>query len=172
VTAAVVTVTVWPTSAQAHLVTTGLGPFYDGVSHLLLSPDDLLGVLGLALLAGLGGARGGRLVLCTLPSVWVLGGLLGLHQPTAAALPAVSALVVGLALVFGLWHGYLNGAVAAQGTRGYIGLLGMAGTVFVLVALLAACTVALRAAWTRVAVRVAGSWMAAIGLLMLGWALR
>jgi hydrogenase/urease accessory protein HupE len=172
-------------------VTTGLGPFYDGVSHLLLSPDDLLGVLGLALFAGLGGARCGRLVLFTLPSVWVLGGLLGGQQPTVAALPAVSALsfvvigalvaadltrhpalVVGLAVVFGLVHGYLNGAVAAQGNLGCVGLLGIATTVFVLVALLAACTVSLRAAWARVAVRVAGSWIAAVGLLMLGWALR
>jgi hypothetical protein len=65
-------------------------------------------------------------------------------------------------------HGYLNGA-CAQGTLGYIGLLGIAWTVFVLVALLA-CTVSLRAAWARVAVRVA-QWLAAIGLLMLGWAL-
>jgi hypothetical protein len=32
--------------------------------------------------------------------------------------------------------------------------------------------VALRAPWTRIAVRVAGSWIAAIGLLLAGWALR
>jgi hypothetical protein len=29
-----------------------------------------------------------------------------------------------------------------------------------------------RAAWARVAVRVAGSWIAAAGLFMLGWAVR
>jgi hydrogenase/urease accessory protein HupE len=40
-------------TAQAHLVTTGLGPVYDGISHFLLSPDDLIPVLALALLAGL-----------------------------------------------------------------------------------------------------------------------
>jgi hypothetical protein len=32
--------------------------------------------------------------------------------------------------------------------------------------------VSLVAAWARIAVRVAGSWIAAIGLLMLGWNLR
>jgi urease accessory protein len=36
----------------------------------------------------------------------------------------------------------------------------------------AGLVVSLRAAWARVAVRVAGSWIAAIGFLMLGWALR
>ena len=41
-----------------------------------------------------------------------------------------------------------------------------------LVALASACVVSLRAGWARIAVRVAGSWVAAIGLLMLGWSLR
>jgi urease accessory protein len=31
--------------------------------------------------------------------------------------------------------------------------------------------VSLRAPWTRIAVRVAGSWVAATGLLLLGWTL-
>ena len=34
-----------PTIAYAHLVSTGFGPFYDGIMHLVLSPDNLLGVL-------------------------------------------------------------------------------------------------------------------------------
>jgi hydrogenase/urease accessory protein HupE len=178
-------------NAQAHLVTTGLGPFYDGISHLLLSPDELLGVLGLALLAGLGGAQFGRLVLWTLPAAWLLSGLLGLQQPATVSLPVVSslalivigalvaldqrgrpALVVGLAGMFGVLQGYFNGTVAAQSKLGVTGLLGISTTVFVLVALLAALTVSLRPAWTRIAVRVAGSWITAIGLLMTGWALR
>jgi hypothetical protein len=44
--------------------------------------------------------------------------------------------------------------------------------VFVLVALVAALVVSLRAQWVRVTVRVAGSWIKAIGLLMLGWTYR
>jgi len=39
-------------------------------------------------------------------------------------------------------------------------------------ALAAAAVVAIRAPWGRIAVRVAGSWIAAIGLLLLGWSLR
>ena len=40
------------------------------------------------------------------------------------------------------------------------------------VALLAALVVSLKAPWTRIAVRVAGSWIVAIGMFMLGWGFR
>jgi hypothetical protein len=60
----------------------------------------------------------------------------------------------------------------AEAKVGALGLVGIAATVFVLVALAAALVVALRAPWVRIAVRVAGSWVAATGLLMLGWSLR
>jgi hypothetical protein len=46
-------------------------------------------------------------------------------------------------------------------------LLGLASAVFVLVALSAAFVLQLRAHWARTAVRVAGSWVAACGLLMM-----
>jgi hypothetical protein len=46
-----------------------------------------------------------------------------------------------------------------------------AAAVFVCVALVAALVVTLRRPWTRIVVRAAGSWVAATGLLMLGWSL-
>ncbi len=49
-------VLLWPWYAEAHLVTTGLGPVYDGVGHLMLTPEDLVPVIALALFAGLRGA--------------------------------------------------------------------------------------------------------------------
>ena len=69
----------WPAAAHAHLVSTGFGPFYDGVTHLVMSPDDLLAVLALALLSGLLGARHGRAALFTLPATWLIGGLVGVQ---------------------------------------------------------------------------------------------
>jgi hydrogenase/urease accessory protein HupE len=182
-----------PQPAQAHLVNTGFGPFYDGILHLLLSPDELLGVVGLSLLAGLCGPRFGRSILWVLPLAWLAGGLVGIRSSheiflpavTGFALVAIGALValdrqwplkvpVGAAFAFGCLQGFVNGTVAAQGQLGLAGLLGIAGTVFVLVALVSAGTVSLaeRPPWTRIVVRVAGSWVAAIGLLMAGWALR
>jgi urease accessory protein len=180
-----------PATSHAHLVNTGLGPFYDGVSHFALTPEDLLPALALALLAGQRGSRAGRLALFALPGAWLLGGLVGLAFPTidsATALTTVSFLalgglvaadarlgpewVAGLALVVGLLHGYLNGAAMSQAKLGALGLVGIVSTLFVLVALAAALVVALRAPWARIAVRVAGSWIVAIGLLLLGWSFR
>jgi hydrogenase/urease accessory protein HupE len=81
---------------------------------------------------------------------------------------AVTAVAVGLGLV----HGCLNGVAMRQAGAGGVGLLGIMATLFVLVALVAALVVALQRPWTRIVVRVTGSWIAAIGLLMLGWSLR
>jgi hydrogenase/urease accessory protein HupE len=180
-----------PAPSHAHLVTTGLGPFYDGVSHFALTPEDLLPALALALLAGQRGERAGRLALFALPGAWLAGGLAGLALPTlqsATALTTVSFLalgglvaaearlrpewVAGLAAVVGLLHGYLNGAAMSLAKLGALGLVGIVSTLFVVVALAAAMVVAIRAPWGRIAVRVAGSWIVATGLLLLGWTLR
>lgn len=180
-----------PATANAHLVNTGLGPFYDGVSHFALTPEDLLPALALALLAGQRGSRAGRLALFALPMAWLLGGLVGLAFPTVTYAPALTTVsflalgglvaaearlrpewVSGLAVVFGLVHGYLNGAAMSQAKLGALGLVGIVSTLFVTVALVAAMVVAVRVPWGRIAVRVAGSWIAAVGLLLLGWSLR
>ena len=180
----------WPWRAEAHLVSTGLGPVYDGIGHLLVTPEDLLPVLALALFAGLRGASAGRYVLGVLPVAWLAGGGAGLllHGLPALPIPALSLLILGtlvagdlrlppmavaaLATGLGLVHGCLNGVAMRQAGAGALGLLGVMAALFVLVALAAAFVVALRRPWTRIVVRVAGSWIAAMGLLMLGWALR
>ena len=176
--------------AHAHLVTTGLGPVYDGISHLALTPEDLVPTLAVGLLAGLGGARYGRITLFAVPAAWLIGGLAGLVLKTAVNpyLTTVSFLVLGglvaadmkippnvmitLISIFGLFHGYLNGSVMAQAKLGLLGLVGITATVFVLIALVTGFVVSLKAHWTRIAVRVAGSWIAAMGILLLGWAVR
>jgi hypothetical protein len=53
-----------------------------------------------------------------------------------------------------------------------VAALGLAAAVFVLIVLVAALVVQLRAQWARIAVRVGGSWIAASGVLMLGWSIR
>jgi hypothetical protein len=70
--------------AEAHLVTTGLGPVYDGMAHLALSPADLAVVMVLTLLAAMRGPRQGRWLLALLPVAWLAGGLTGLMIPINA----------------------------------------------------------------------------------------
>ena len=180
-----------PVTGNAHLVTTGLGPLYDGISHFALTPEDLLPAIALALLAGLRGPRAGRLVLFVLPGIWFAGGLAGISWPTigtlamttSASLIVIGGLVAldahfrppwvaGLALVLGLLHGYLNGSAMSEARLGALGLAGIVASLFVFVALASALVVMLRAPWARIVVRVAGSWIAATGLLLLGWSLR
>ena len=178
-----------PSPAAAHLVTTGMGPVYDGIGHLLLTPEDLIPVLAVAFYAGLRGATAGRRAMFLLPLAWLVGGLAGaaMHTTTAFPLPAISFLILGglvaadlympaaavatLTIVFGIVHGFMNGTVLRD-SAGTLGLVGIMAMLFVLVALASAMVVSLRQAWARIVVRVAGSWIAAMGLLMLGWAMR
>lgn len=179
-----------PAAAQAHLVNTGLGPVLDGVSHLFLSFDDLLAVVAMALLAGLNGPVAGRRALFTLPGAWLAGGIAGYASGWSGLPPGITALsllalgvltaadrrlaplvIVLIAAAFGMLHGWLNGAAIAAAGREAIGLAGIVGSVFVLVALFAAPVARLEVRWARIALRVAGSWIAAIGLLYLGWIL-
>jgi urease accessory protein len=190
-TTVAVTVATFPETAEAHLNATGMGPVYDGMAHFLMSAEDLVPALALALLAGLRGASYGRRVLFVLPCTWLLGGLIGLSASAANSSAVVSAiwfLVLGgllaadvqlplvvitvLAAALGLYNGYLNGTGLGQPAVALVALLGMTSSVFLATALVAAFVVTLRAHWARIAVRVAGSWTAASGLLMLGWTLR
>jgi len=178
-----------PSTSAAHLVTTGMGPVYDGIGHLLLTPEDLVPVLALAIYAGLRGPVAGRRTMFLMPIAWFVCGLIGSAMNTAASvsIPAVSflilgglvaadlslpsAVVTGLAVVLGLVHGFLNGVALREGA-GILGLIGIMTMLFVLVTLASALVVSLKRPWTRIAVRVAGSWIAAIGLLMFGWSMR
>ncbi len=175
-----------PDVAAAHLVTTGMGPVYDGIGHLLLTPEDLVPVIAVALYVGLRGKAPGRRALFFFPLAWLAGGFAGLMITGTPAfpLPVLSFLLLGgliaadlslpdnivstLVIAVGITHGFYNGA-AMEGGPGISGLLGITATLFVLVAIASAFVVSLQAAWTRVAVRVTGSWIAAVGLLMLGW---
>lgn len=172
---------------NAHLVSTGLGPLFDGVGHLVVTPQDLLPVIAFALLAGLGGRAYGRTVLLVLPAAWLVGGVLGLVSGWSAplAVTGLSFLIFGglvaldrpmsaragmtMATALGLVHGMMNGVEMQNAGIGAVGLLGTLGTLFVLVSLVTGFVVSLQRPWTRIAVRVAGSWIVAVGLLYVGW---
>lgn len=175
-----------PPEALAHLVTTGMGPVYDGIGHLLLTPEDLIPVAAIAVLAGLRGRPNSRLALFLLPISWLLGGSAGLciGCGAAALLPALSIIVLGaliaadlhlhlkffvsLVIAVGLIHGFLSGC-ALKGGAGAYGLFGILAVVFISTAFISAFIVSLKPTWARIAVRVSGSWMAAVGMLMIGW---
>jgi urease accessory protein len=78
-------------------------------------------------------------------------------------------IVMAIAAFFGLLLGFLNGIVMPQGS---IEMIGSATAAFIVAVFGAALAVALNHGWTRIAIRVAGSWLTALGLLALGWSLK
>jgi hydrogenase/urease accessory protein HupE len=175
-------------SAEAHLNSTGMGPLYDGLSHFITSPEDIVPVVALALLAGLRGPEYGRRALFVLPASWFAGCLLGVlaRQPTTWPVAAVSFLVFGglvaadarlsvrsltaLAVLLGIVHGWMNGAGVRWTGSMFAVYAGLVAGISILVALVSALVIQLRPPWTRIVVRVAGSWIVATGILLLGWA--
>ncbi len=175
---------------SAHLVTTGVGPFYDGIVHFFVSPMDVAVVIASCVLAALSG-KAVRQVVLLMPLGWICGSFLGslltieLNFEISAAL---CMLVIGglaaadfklpswlpsvLALTSTLVLGFFNGqSNHATGTSWLVG----AGSLFALTVLaisLCALVVSLQRNWQKVMARVVVSWIAAVGLLALAWNLR
>jgi urease accessory protein len=177
--------------AHAHLVQTGFGAFYDGIAHVAVTPSDLLLVVALALFAGQRGTRAARWALLALPLAWIAGGIVGARWNAPASWPLLTTLsfagagalvaldakfrdggVAALAIAAGLLHGLVNGATMAVSGSIALAIAGAVSAIFFLTAILSAEVTALPAGWPRIAVRVAGSWIAASGLLMFGWLAR
>jgi hypothetical protein len=179
------------TPGLAHLVSTGVGPFYDGAAHFLVSFEEILPVLALSLFAGLKGPAGGRRLIAVLPLAWIAAGSAGLALPSAGA-PALGTTLLLLASgallawdrpltplgvaaaagAAGLWAGFWNGRAMAFAGAGFLGMLGSCVAALLVAILAAALATAFRSGWRRIAIRVAGSWIAALGILALGWSLR
>jgi urease accessory protein len=143
-------------AAQAHLMNIGFGPFYDGLMHLLIPPEDLLPVVALALFAGLQGPALGRIVLFALPLAWLTGsivaGLLDIPPFTvpvmmtlvtialgillAADKPLPPALIASIAILLGLLHGSADGSETARTRSSEIITAGAAVAIFTIVSLL------------------------------------
>lgn len=178
------------TPAEAHLVTTGLGPVYDGISHLLLSPADLVPIIALGFLGGQGGPIAARHVLFVLPGCWLVGSIAGyalslsmsvnviwlifmlLGGLVAVDLKASVTAIATLAALVGAFEGLADGSGIASAPAGVVSLMSISAAVFIVTALASAAAIAFRWQPARIAVRVLGSWTAATGLLLLGWSLR
>jgi urease accessory protein len=182
-----------PLPAQAHLVATGMGALYDGLVHFTLDVQDVLPLLALAFLSGLQGPQCARISLAILTVTWVTGGALalgGLVMP-AVALSAATAMLLlstggllaanlkvprpvyaAFAGAVGFVRGVADFALATPSLANVQMLLGTVAGVFATGALAASVSLSARRFWMIVAMRVAGSWFAALGLLFAGWILR
>ena len=176
-------------AAHAHLSVEGVGEMANGALHPLLSPAHVLLFLSLALLLGqqvpfdlktplriFAPATAAALLLT------LTGWVIEVYQPLLVALALITASLVALEVKIPRWFGgFLCGAVAvgigldsAPGEGSVLKTL--AGTWLSLNAVI--FYIAMCASnssdkkWARVAIRVLGSWIIAISLMVLAFSLR
>ena len=179
-----------PTAADAHLVNSGLGPFYDGALHLILSPIDIVRLVTLCLFAAALGPSSGRAVVVAAPIAWLLASSVVLASgatttTTIEILNAVSLILLGGAVAFNVKPPPLIAGAVAAGYAGFLGfqngielrsdnadwvaLLGSTAVASAIMMLVTSFVVSATSFPARVACRVLGSWASATGLLSIGW---
>lgn len=180
--------------AEAHSVISTKGPFIGGLKHFFLSLDDVLVALALGFVASQNQAKAANKIYWALPCAWILAGLAGLMSrpavPAGEIISAGSLLVSGglaaaslalaarttlvLAAIMGTLHGFLNGAAMHPDSfwAGFLQLLGIGACVAFVAIYPSSMLDIFKQHWVRIAVRVMGSWIAATGLLLIGWIFR
>ena len=172
-----------PVAAHAHLVDARFGDFYAGLIHPLTALEHVFPFVAMGLLAGQQGARGARYVLVCFSLALIAGVTAGffVNSPVVVYINGFSFIVIGglvalskglpgwllvvTAGVFGLTHGIANGAVLGPDTLAFNFVSGVVSAGIIIVSLGAGVVLSLGRPWTKIAVRVAGSWIAAIGIM-------
>jgi hydrogenase/urease accessory protein HupE len=172
-----------------------MGDFYGGMMHPLTALEHVLPIVALGLLVGQRGLKNAQAVLLLFPAAFALGAALSVALPglpwlfvvnilwsvllgaLVALAPRQMPLVAFCAIATGaaLTHGYANGQAMGADTRQVLFIAGMALAAFVALAYVSVASdfvLRQRAQWMRIAVRALGSWIAAIGILVLSVAHR
>ena len=187
---AIIPLTGMSTAAQAHLVDTRLGDFYGGMIHPLTAFEEILPWLALAILAAFQGPKRARWLLAVFPLGLLAGGVLSLVLQNPPFIPAVNValiaitglavaaainvplpVLIGLAAVMGMVHGYQNGREMTVTTDQLLFISGVTAIGYAVVTMATASAIAfLKGAggWRAIALRASGSWVAAVGILVLG----
>lgn len=179
-------VTVLPEPAWAHLVSTRFGELYAGLMHPLTTLQHLVPWVGLGLLGGLLQTDTSRLALLSFPLAVGSGALIAAAAPQVAIIDGFNLLTfvllgvlvalaadlgratfLSLAVVVGLSHGYANGTTELAGGQLTLYVAGVTLAGYLLVTLTMGLThfVATRLTWGSIAIRAAGSWIVAVGLV-------
>ena len=174
----------YPTVAGAHPIK-GVGDFYAGMLHPVTALEFLLPWIALALFAGQQGRRAARLTLGIFPLALMAGAVLALIVPPPVWVPGIDLAVIpllGLAValarsfpstvtvllvtVVGLLHGVANGSEITVTMSPWRFIPGLAAAAILVLSYGIGLVRSLEKPWTRIAVRVAGSWIAAAGIMV------
>ena len=171
----------------AHAVDQRFGNFYGGCLHPLTALEHVLPLLALGLWCGQQGTAEARRCIAAFLGGWLIGlaaGMLWDPSPTVGWLNRGSLLATGLLVagavrlpqpavaslagLLAITHGFENVAEVRQVVVPWLFLPGVFLSGLTLQLLPAAVAVKCDAGRLQLAVRVAGSWIAAVGLLWLG----
>ncbi len=179
--------------AEAHIVASRLGDFYAGALHPLTGLEDVILWAALGLLAGTQPPGRARWLVPLFPLGLLAGFLIGPHAglPSGAVVDAGMMVALGgllaaaarlpgpalcaLAVALAVWRGAANAAGVAPETNAALFAAGLAVSGYAAVTLVAALALAFRqpgGGWRTVTLRAARSWIAAVGLMVGGLALR
>jgi urease accessory protein len=173
----------WPATAEGHAFP-GAGDFYGGMLHPLVSLETLLSTIALGILAGQQGRDAAVRVLAAFPlavlvgagvsaaraggpdpTLVTVGAMVVLGVLAAAARTVPRGAMIALAAVLGCAIGLANGGEMGVGTVAWRFVPGVVLSGLLVISYTLGYVRWLSADWTRIAVRVAGSWIAAAGLM-------
>ena len=174
--------------ADAHGVVKEVGDFYAGALHPLTALEHVLPFVAFGIFVGQRGqkATAALLVFSLMLMIGAASALWMSPLPYVSLLNILSAALLGvlvagawrlpiwfiqtMAVVFGFSHGFANGMAVTGSIKPYLFIpgLGVAGLIVPAWTMIVTdFLLRQRAGWMHIAVRVAGSWIAAIGILVL-----
>lgn len=171
-----------PDAASAHAPVPGVGAFWNGVLHPVLVPLHLLVLVTAGLVLGQNAPRASRTALplfaVGLASAVVLASPAGLPASAGLAVVLVGSLLVALgraipiavvavAVAAAVVVGADSAPLDAAPGSGVLAAGGAYGGALLVVVLSGGLAAAVTQPWQRIAVRAAGSWIAAVTILML-----
>jgi urease accessory protein len=175
-----------PTALFAHPMQ-GVGDFYAGMLHPLTAIEWALPMVALSFLAGQQGREVSLSVLAVFPAALAAGAIAGylspVTVPTEIATVGLMALLgllvawagsiplkvsVALAALVGFAVGFANGSDLTPATSVWRFIPGLSLVGLMLITYGVGLIRWLKAPWTKIGIRVLGSWIAAVGILILG----
>jgi urease accessory protein len=175
-----------PSAAFAHPMK-GVGDFYAGMLHPVTTIETILPLIGLSLLAGQQNRKTAVKILVAFPAAILFGACLSLLRSVppsigiadlvitvviglliAAARPWPSALPISIGVLLGVAIGWANATemTSEVSAARFIAGLTVAGLLMTTYGI--GLVRRFRVEWSQIAVRVVGSWLAGIGILVLG----
>jgi urease accessory protein len=165
----------------------GVGDFYAGMLHPVTAVDAVLPILALSLLAGQQKRENSIRVLVAFPASLLVGALLALFRSSPAALgwvqlafaavlgglvalsrPLPKYLLMALGIALGIAVGWSNAGELTGDISRFRFVSGLIVVGILLITYGVGLVRRLTVPWSQIAVRVVGSWIAAIGILVLG----